>query len=152
MHFYNIIETLSRQHHIVLFIDMDGVIAAYDFGRKFDFDKKRPLLHHLDVLEKISHLEQVELYILSISPKEEQIEEKQRWLDQYASFFPKDHRIILAKPQYPGLSSKEIKAEFLKQFQAPDKVAFIDDDNAVLKYIHHLLPHVLLYQDSELVD
>ncbi len=47
MHFYNIIETLSRQHPIALFVDVDGVIAAYDFGRKFDFDKKRPLLHHV---------------------------------------------------------------------------------------------------------
>lgn len=152
MHFYNMIENLSKTQPITLFVDMDGVIASYDFGKKYDFDKKRPLFHHIEVLEKISHLEHVELYILSISPKEEHIKEKQRWLDQYASFFPKDHRIILAKPQYPGLSSKEIKAEFLKQFQAPDKVAFIDDDNAVLKYIHHLLPHVLLYQDSELVD
>ena len=152
MHFYNIIETLSRQHHIVLFVDMDGVIAAYDFGRKFDFDKKRPLLHHLDVLEKISHLEQVELYILSISPKEEQIEEKQRWLDQYAPFFPQEHRTILASTNYPELSSKEIKAHFLKQVQTEDQIVMIDDDNAVLKYIHHVLPHVLLYQDSELVD
>ena len=152
MHFYNMIKTLSQQQPVVLFVDMDGVIAVYDFGKKYDFDQKRPMYHHLDVLEKMSHLEQVELYILSISPKEEQIEEKQRWLDQYASFFPKDHRIILASTNYPELSSKEIKAEFLKQFQAPDKVAFIDDDNAVLKYIHHLLPYVLLYQDSELVD
>lgn len=47
MHFYNIIETLSQQQPVVLFVDMDGVIAAYDFGRKFDFDKKRPLLHHV---------------------------------------------------------------------------------------------------------
>ncbi len=152
MHFYNMIETISKTQHITLFVDMDGVIASYDFGKKYDFDKKRPLLHHIDVLEKISHLEQVELYILSISPKEEQIEEKQRWLDQYAPFFKHENRIILAKPQYPGLSSKEIKAEFLKQFQAPDKVVLIDDDNAVLKYIHHILPHVVLYQDSELVD
>ena len=47
MHFYNMIKTLSQLHPIALFVDVDGVIAAYDFGRKFDFDKKRPLLQHV---------------------------------------------------------------------------------------------------------
>ena len=43
MHFYNMIENLSKIQPITLFVDMDGVIASYDFGKKYDFDKKRPL-------------------------------------------------------------------------------------------------------------
>lgn len=152
MHFYNMIENLSKTQPITLFVDMDGVIASYDFGKKYDFDKKRPLFHHIEVLEKISHLEHVELYILSISPKEEHIKEKQYWLDQYASFFKEENRIILDKTKCLGLSSKEMKGEFLKQFQTENQIVVIDDDNAVLKYLHHILPDVLLYQDSELVD
>ena len=97
MHFYNIIETLSRQHHIVLFVDMDGVIAAYDFGRKFDFDKKRPLLHHLDVLEKMSHLEQVELYILSISPQRETDRRKTALVRSICIFFSKRSSYYFSK-------------------------------------------------------
>ena len=152
MHFYNMIENLSKTQPITLFVDMDGVIASYDFGKKYDFDKKRPLFHHIEVLEKISHLEHVELYILSISPKEEHIKEKQYWLDQYASFFKEENRIILDKTKYPGFSSKEIKANYLQQIPRDHKIVLIDDDNAVLKYLHHILPDVLLYQDSELVD
>ena len=152
MHFYNIIEDLSKTQPITLFVDMDGVIASYDFGKKYDFDKKRPLFHHIEVLEKISHLEHVELYILSISPKEEHIKEKQYWLDQYASFFKDENRIILDKTKCLELSSKEMKGAFLKQFQTENQIVVIDDDNAVLKYLHHILPDVLLYQDSELVD
>ena len=152
MHFYNMIENLSKIQPITLFVDMDGVIASYDFGKKYDFDKKRPLFHHIEVLEKISHLEHVELYILSISPKEEHIKEKQYWLDQYASFFKDENRIILDRTKCPGLSSKEMKGEFLKQFQTENQIVVIDDDNAVLKYLHHILPDILLYQDSELVD
>lgn len=152
MHFYNMIKTLSQQQSVVLFVDMDGVIAVYDFGKKYDFDQKRPMYHHLEVLEKISQLDHVEIHILSVCPNEKQIEEKQRWLDQYAPFFPKEHHTILASTNYPELSSKEIKAHFLKQVQTEDQIVMIDDDNAVLKYIHHVLPHVLLYQDSELVD
>lgn len=106
-------------------------------------------LHPIALFVDMDH---VEIHILSVCPNEKQIEEKQRWLDQYAPFFPKEHRTILASTNYPKLSSKEIKAHFLKQVQTEDQIAVIDDDNAVLKYIHHLLPHVLLYQDSELVD
>lgn len=118
-------------------------------------------MHFYNIIETLSQLhpialfvdmDHVEIHILSVCPNEKQIEEKQRWLDQYAPFFPKEHRTILASTNYPKLSSKEIKAHFLKQVQTEDQIAVIDDDNAVLKYIHHLLPHVLLYQDSELVD
>ena len=33
----------KKDKKIKLFVDMDGVIADYDFGVVYDYDKKRPL-------------------------------------------------------------------------------------------------------------
>ena len=43
MHFYNLIKELSKKNKIKLFVDMDGVIASYDFGKPLNFKIKRPL-------------------------------------------------------------------------------------------------------------
>ena len=33
MYFYNLIKDLSKDKELVIFCDMDGVIAAFDFGK-----------------------------------------------------------------------------------------------------------------------
>ena len=47
MYFKELIINLLKEKNIDLFVDMDGVIAAYDFGRPHDFDKKRPLITNI---------------------------------------------------------------------------------------------------------
>jgi hypothetical protein len=47
-----------------MFVDMDGVIASYDFGRPLEFDKKRPLLTNIKTLEEVSKIPGVKLHIL----------------------------------------------------------------------------------------
>jgi hypothetical protein len=76
MHFYNLIKELSSVNKIKLFVDMDGVIASYDFGKPLDFKMKRPLNTNIEVLRKVSLLENVELFILSVCRKNYQINEK----------------------------------------------------------------------------
>ena len=152
MHFYNLIKEISSNSKIKLFIDMDGVIASYDFGKPLDFKMKRPLITNIEVIKRVSSMENVELYILSVCRKNYQIEEKNEWLDKYASFFKKENRFILSKEEIPDMSSSNMKVQFLKNYKTIDKIILVDDDNRVLSAISSELKNIILFQDSELID
>lgn len=152
MYFYNLINKLSKEENIIIYVDMDGVIASYDFGKPLDFANKRPLITNIKTLEKVSHLKNVELHILSVCRKKREINDKNDWLDKYAKFFEKDKRIILDKESNPSFTSKELKLNYLKTLNYNDKVIFIDDDNEVLRFIRDNLKDIILFQDSELID
>ena len=40
MYFYNLINRLSKEENIIIYVDMDGVIASYDFGKPLDLPIK----------------------------------------------------------------------------------------------------------------
>ena len=64
MHIKSKIEEILKIKNIDLFVDMDGVIAAYEFGMPLDFDKKRPLLTNINKIKELSKLKGVTLHIL----------------------------------------------------------------------------------------
>lgn len=152
MHFYNLIKDLSDKKEIILFVDMDGVIASYDAGKKIDFLNKRPLKENISKIEKVSELPNVELYILSICRKDFQIEEKNTWLDKYASFFQKENRIIISKEKLGNETSSEIKSNYLNNIKTNKQIVLLDDDNSVLKHVMKNVEGAIVFQDSELID
>jgi hypothetical protein len=152
MHFYNVIKDLADQKSIKLFFDMDGVISSYDAGKPLDFLNKRPLTENIRKIEEISKLSNVELYILSICKKDFQIEEKNTWLDKNAPFFKKNNRIVISKEGNIGVSSADLKANYLKNLVSDSQIVVVDDDNLVLKTIMDKAPKVIVFQDSELID
>ena len=137
---------------ILLFVDMDGVIVNYDVGRPSDFLEKRPLKENIEKIKEISMLPNVELHILSICKKDCQIEEKEQWLDKYAPFFEKKNRQIVSKENLGNISSKEVKANYLKNLGTKKQVILLDDDNSILKYVLENVDDVIVFQDSELID
>lgn len=152
MYFYNLIKDIVGDKKTIMYVDMDGVIAAYDFGKPLMFDKKRPLYTNIKKLEEISKLDNIELKILSACKTINQIDEKNEWLDKYAPFFTKENRHILAREKYDNMVSSEMKAMYLEQLNDKDQVIVLDDDNVVLKTIHKRLDHVICIQDSEMID
>lgn len=152
MHFYNLIKELSKNDKLKIFIDMDGVIASYDFGKPLDFKNKRPLKTNIEVLKKVSLLENVELNILSVCRQNYQIAEKNEWLDINAPFFKKENRYILSKEQNPNITTVDLKLQFLKNYKTNDKMILVDDDNKVLSTISEEIDNIILFQDSELID
>ncbi len=152
MHFYNIIKELSDKTEVMLFFDMDGVISSYDAGRKIDFANKRPLTENINKIKKISTLNNVTLYILSICKKNFQIEEKNNWLDKNAPFFDKSNRIIISKEQHPNIDSPTLKSDFLKNLNTSSQIVLVDDDNTVIKKVLDVTDNVIVFQDSELID
>lgn len=152
MHFYNLIKELSSEKEIVLFVDMDGVIASYDVGKPLDFLHKRPLMTRIKELEEVNKLPNVDMRILSICRKDDQIEEKNIWLDKYAPYFEKEKRMVISKETITGFTSPEIKTNFLKEFKADKQVVLVDDDNQVLKSVLDNVEGIIVFQDSEMVD
>ena len=152
MYFKELIINLLKEKNIDLFVDMDGVIAAYDFGRPHDFDKKRPLITNIKKLKEISQLDGITLHILSICREDSQMKEKNEWLDINAPFFHKDNRHILSKETIQNTSSANMKLNFLRDYKSNNQLVLLDDDNQVLKTVGNNLESVKVFQDSELID
>jgi len=155
MYFITKIKELLANNKGHVFVDMDGVIADFEFLLPLEFRNKRPLNTNINTLKEISLLDNVELYILSVCKKDFQIVDKNDWLDENAPFFKKENRIIISKETYPNLSSSKLKASFLKS--AIDKISdakiiVIDDDNEVLRYLSQNFKDVIFFQDSSLID
>ena len=140
---------MAKDQKIDIYVDMDGVIAEYDFGRPLDFLNKRPLLGNIKVLEEISKIPNVEMHILSICKKDSQINDKNVWLDKFAPFFKKENRNVLSKETYTDRSSSELKVDFLNNIES-FKI-LIDDDNGILKEVDKKVKNISLYQDSSIV-
>ena len=138
---------------IKLFVDMDGVIADYIFGSAKDYDKKRPLYDSISKLEKISKMENVELYILSSTRYSSGIEQKNWWLDNYASFFKPENRIIISREANNMRDSSTLKAEYLSNYKRDNSVLIlIDDDPKNLKDVQKLNEDIVLLKDTVLID
>lgn len=152
MYFYNLIKDLSMKNELLIFVDMDGVIASYDVGKPLDFLHKRPLTENIRKIKKVGELPNVELHILSICKKDFQIEEKNIWLDKYAPFFKKENRIIISKQKTDGVSSPDLKANYLNNVKTNKQIVVVDDDNSVLKKIMNSVEGIIVFQDSELID
>lgn len=152
MHFYQIVEKLSKEKRLLIFVDMDGVIASYDIGKPYDFDKKRPLMTNINTLKQINNLENCELYILSICKKDYQVKEKNNWLDLHAPFFKQENRIIISKENNNITESGILKANYLNNLNTKNQIILIDDDNKVLKIVKENVKSIILFQDSELID
>ena len=138
---------------IRLFVDMDGVIADYDVGFPSGYDQKRPLVSNISKLEEISKMDNIELFILSISRMHEGIEQKNNWLDRYAPFFKKENRVIIAREDNNFEHSDILKQNYVQNIQRDEsKIILIDDDPAVLKAIRAKNEDVTLLKDTALVD
>lgn len=152
MHFYNLIKKLSDEKEIILFVDMDGVIASYDVGKPLDFLNKRPLTENIEKIKSVGQLPNVELYILSICRKNFQIAEKNSWLDIHAPFFKKEHRVVISKEEHSDVSSPELKSNYLQNFKTNKQIVLLDDDNSVLHKVMNTVNKIIVFQDSELID
>ena len=152
MYFKEYLEKFQNKN-IKIFVDMDGVIVDYVVGSAADFHKRRPLNSSIEKLKEISKMENVELFILSVTRMDEGYNQKQIWLDKYAPFFEKNSRIILSRESNEFKSSADLKAEFIKKMERDNcTFIFIDDDPSVLKKMMETNKDVILFKDTVLVD
>ena len=142
-----------NKDRVRLFVDMDGVIADYNVGKVCDYDKKRPLISSIFKLEQISKMDNIELYILSVTRMDEGIEQKNIWLDTYAKFFKKENRIIISRQMNDFMPSSVLKSNYLKNLERDgSRIIVIDDDPLVIKQIAKENEDIILLKDTVLVD
>lgn len=152
MYFEKCIEEFGDKK-IKIFVDMDGVIADYQVGIPYDYDRKRPLYNNLKKLENVSELNNVELYILSVSRMDIGVDQKHKWLDKHAPFFKYENRVIIPRESNNFRTSIELKSKFVKSIERDGSVIIIiDDDCRILKKLQEENKDVILFKDTVFVD
>ena len=145
MDFYNRVkEICSKYEKVALFVDMDGTIVEYilyldraiNTKSKGLFINKKPLKIVIDELEKISKIENLDLFILSMARSYIIVEEKKEWLKKHASFIKEENWIIINREagDYNDETRSRIKAEkILEKLESGyEHAIFLDDDHKVL--------------------
>lgn len=155
MYFRKTIKELEGKYSkIKLFVDMDGVIADYIVGEARDYDKKRPLISTIKQLEEISNQNNIELNILSISRMDIGVEQKNKWLDEYAPFFKADNRFIISRESNNMEKSYKLKCDFVRNIKREDGaiIVIIDDDCDIVHKLKDENDDVVILKDTVFVD
>lgn len=128
---------MNNKKHV--FIDMDGVLADYwckegkasgiiDYYRGF-FLNKEPVREVIASILK--NFGNDNLYILSASPHQQGIDEKNEWLDEHFKFVEEKNRYFI---QYPNADKCDSLKEIMKNLNLKsDEVIIIDDHHDILK-------------------
>ncbi len=143
-------EICKKNKKVDMYIDMDGTIAEYhlynpeEISRKMEEEylKNEPLKNVIDVLEEISKINNIEMYILSLSKTKKITEKKKIWLKKYVPFIKEENWIILTKEigEYSNENRNEIKGKNIELRQKYyDKSIMLDDEQAVLRAAKKML-------------
>lgn len=143
-------EICKKNKKVDMYIDMDGTIAEYhlynpeEISRKMEEEylKNEPLKNVIDVLEEISKINNIEMYILSLSKTKKITEKKKIWLKKYVPFIKEENWIILTKEigEYSNENRNEIKGKDIELRQKDyDKSIMLDDEQVVLREAKKIL-------------
>ena len=159
--FYNNIKTISKGIKVNIFVDMDGVVADYDMidykihGEEKDvYLTKRPIKTIINILEKVSALDNVNVYILSVTRYKKQINGKKIWLKKYMPFINNKNIKIISREERNNESAEVIKKQYLDDF-IKDNTAVnihIDDSHNVLREIDKLDKDITPLHISSILD
>ena len=149
--FYEEIENVCQnKKRVAMFIDMDGTIVEYKVYQKGKitintrgkFDNAEPITPIINVLEKISTIKNLDMYILTLAKSNIIVQEKEEWLRKNISFIEPKMWIIINKEEneYTKENRNYIKCEKMKEkLKFYDHVILLDDDHEILKHTKYLL-------------
>ena len=143
-------EICKKNKKVDMYIDMDGTIAEYhlynpeEISRKMEEEylKNEPLKNVIDVLEEISKINNIEMYILSLSKTKKITEKKKIWLKKYVPFIKEENWIILTKEigEYSNENRNEIKGKSIEMRQRNCDISImLDDEQVVLRETKKIL-------------
>ena len=142
-------EICKKNKKVDMYIDMDGTIAEYhlynpeEISRKMEEEylKNEPLKNVIDVLEEISKINNIEMYILSLSKTKKITEKKKIWLKKYVPFIKEENWIILTKEigEYSNENRNEIKGKNIELRQKDYDKSIMLDEQVVLREAKKIL-------------
>ena len=145
MKFYNRVNEICKKHKkVALFVDMYGTIVEYNVypegfvtnETKEVFLNANPLDVVIDSLKSISEIENLDIYILSLSRSNIIVEEKKQWLKKIVPFIKEQNYIILNRENgdYNSENREFIKSIKMKEkLSEYDYVMLLDDEHKILK-------------------
>ena len=110
----------------------DGKITTEAKGL---FINNKPVKIVIDELRKINNIENLDLYILTMSRSYIVADEKKEWLKKYVKFIDEKNWIIINRQagDYNDENRSRIKAEKIQEkLKEYEHVIFLDDDHNVL--------------------
>ena len=150
--FYNKIKAICYKYKkVAMFVDMDGTIVEYIIHPSGSITTKskglflngKPIEIVINELEKISKIENLDLYILSMARSNIIVEEKKEWLKNNASFIDEKNYIILNREakDYGDDTRNIIKAKKIQEKlnNGYDHAIFLDDDHKVIHKAEDML-------------
>ena len=143
-------EIKKKNGKIAIFVDMDGTIAEYPVyqeenvakAMEEEYSKIEPVNYIINILKELSKIENIDLYILTLSKTIQISEEKIKWLKKYVNFIQEKNWIIITKEL--GEYNKENR-DFIKALKMQEELPIydfeilLDDDHKVLKETQKLL-------------
>ena len=144
MNFCEKIENICKRYKkVALFVDMDGTITEYKVYQsgfitndtKELFLNAEPVNIIIDNL-KADNIENLDIYILSLSKSKIINEEKKVWLKKYVPFIEEKNYIILVKENgdYNQENRTIVKAQKMKnKLDEYDYVMLLDDEHKILR-------------------
>lgn len=143
-------EIKKKNGKIAIFVDMDGTVAEYPVyqeenvakAMEEEYSKIEPVNYIINILKELSKIENIDLYILTLSKTIQISEEKIKWLKKYVNFIQEKNWIIITKEL--GEYNKENR-DFIKALKMQEKLPIydfeilLDDDHKVLKETQKLL-------------
>ncbi len=140
---------------------MDGVVADYDMidyklhGEEKDiYLNKRPIKTIINILEKLSTLDNVNLYILSVTKYKKQINGKKIWLKKNMPFIDNKNIKIISREEKEWQEASIIKSNYLN-INIKDEQSVnihIDDSHDVLREIDKLDKDITPLHISSILD
>ena len=145
MDFYKKIENICKEHKkVALFVDMDGTIVEYKVypegfitnESKELFNDAEPINIIINKLEELSKIDNLDIYILTLSKSNIIRKEKEEWLNKNVPFINKSNYIILIRENadYNSETRSYIKKIKMKEkLNQYDYVVLLDDEHKILK-------------------
>lgn len=145
MNFCEKIENICKKYKkVALFVDMDGTITEYKVYQsgfitndtKELFLNAEPVNIIIDNLKAVNNIENLDIYILSLSKSKIINEEKKVWLKKYVPFIEEKNYIILVKENgdYNQENRTIVKAQKMKnKLDEYDYVMLLDDEHKILR-------------------
>lgn len=158
--FYNKIKAISKGVKVNIFVDMDGVVADYDMldfklhgDEKDVYLYKRPIKTVINILAKISTLDNVNIFILSVARYKKQINGKIIWINKNMPFINNKNINIISREESNFVEPSVIKTKYLSEKIEENTITIhIDDSHSVLQAVDKLGKDIIPLHISSILD
>ena len=137
-------EICNNYDRVALFVDMDGTVVEYNIFQdgtvttesKGLFVDNRPVMPIINKLEEINKIENIDIYILTLSRSKIIEKEKEIWLKKHMPFVKEENYIILIRENgdYNSENRNYVKVNKMKEKEDKyDYLVLLDDDHNILR-------------------